>query len=300
MTSVPENSRLDPSFQKYLEVEGRQRIDMCWDKIFIRTKDAAAAFNEMQDCMNAAPSTKPRGLIIIGEPDTGKSKTMTEFRNRNLPERDPDSEYAEHPVVYMKAPNDPNPTVFLKKLLDSLGYPIRYNATTSEIFAYAIRMLKHCKVGTVIVDEFRDIGSANISQKIIDFFVFFKNLINETERPFIVGGTPDLLNFISSDRNLVGRLDQVVRLERLEFNEFIKVLLAFERLVPLRKASNFHENEQLIQNLYSHSGGYIGEINRLLEDACKLAITSNEERITLSTIDRITYKRSRSRVPELA
>ncbi len=290
MTGPYENPKLRPAMQEFLEIDGRQRLYQCWDRVFVHTDDTKAAFVGIQDCMNAAPSTKPRGLVIVGDPDTGKSRAMTAFRDANKPQPDPESQYAEHPVLYIKAPDDPNPVVFLKHLLDELGYPINYNAQAADIRAYTVRMLKHCRVGAVMVDEFRDIGSDRMSAKLIDFFVFLKNLINQTERPFIVGGPRSVINMVASDQHLAGRLNQIVELGPFKLEQFVRVLLAFELMLPLRKASRFREDERLIQTIFTLSGGYIGRLNVLLHDACQVAIETGEERITLSTIDRVSSR----------
>jgi len=294
MSGPYDNPKLRLSMQEFLEIEGRQRLYACWDRVFVHTEDTKAAFVALQDCMNAAPNTKPRGVVIVGDSDTGKSRIMTAFRDAHRPQPDPESEYAEHPVLYVKAPDVPNPVVFLKKLLDELNYPLNYNAQPANVRSHTVRMLRNCRVGTVMIDEFRDIGNERMDAKLIDFFVFLKNLINEVERPFVVGGTRSVVDMVASDPQLAGRLDQKVELRPFKIAQFVKVLLAFELMLPLRNASNFREDERLIQELFTLSSGYIGRLNVLLHDACQVAIESQEERITLSTIDRV---RGRSITP---
>lgn len=55
MTAPYENPKLRPVMQEFLEIEGRQRLYQCWDKVFVHTDDTKAAFIAIQDCMNAAP-----------------------------------------------------------------------------------------------------------------------------------------------------------------------------------------------------------------------------------------------------
>ena len=130
-----------------------------------------------------------------------------------------------------------------------------------------------------------------MSAKLIDFFVFLKNLINEVERPFVVGGTRSVINMVASDPQLAGRLDRKIELRPFQLGQFAKVLLAFELMLPLRRASNFREDERLIQALFTLSSGYIGRLNVLLHDACQLAIETGEEQITLQTITRTQGRR---------
>lgn len=288
MSSMYDNPALRPEMQEFLDIEGRDRLYQSWNRIWIPTPSTKETFLALQDCMKAAPSTKPRGLIITGDADTGKSRTMTAFRDLHQPRIDPESEYAEHPVIYMTAPDVPDPLIVLKKILNEIGHPLRYNASPADLRSHTIMMLKACKVGTVIIDEIHDIQRDNrMSGKLIDFLIFMKNLINETGRPFVVGGTQVVLDIIASDDQIAGRLNTVVKLKPFTISEFAMVLLAFERMLPLRRQSNFRENEALIQAAYTLTQGYIGRLNYLLEDACKVAIESGEERITASTLDRV-------------
>src|SRR5215475_1118869 len=91
------NGKLRDEMREFLDIGGRDRLYACWDRIWIPTPSSEDAFLALQDCMNAAPSTKPRGLIITGDADTGKSRTMTAFRDKHPPKVNPNTEYAEHP-----------------------------------------------------------------------------------------------------------------------------------------------------------------------------------------------------------
>lgn len=289
MNGAYENPTLRPEMQEFLDIEGRDRLYQCWNRVWIPTPSTKEAFLALQDCMNAAPSTKPRGLIIAGDADTGKSRTMTAFRDLHQPRIDPDSEYAWHPVIYLTAPDVPDPVIVLKKILTELGHPLKYNTTPADLRSHTIMMLKACRVGTVMMDELHDIQrDSRMNDKIIGFLTFMKNLINETGRPFVVGGTTVVLDIVASDDQIAGRLDSVLRLKPFTLSEFVKVLLAFERMLPLRRQTDFRSSEPMIQAVYTLTQGYIGRLNHLLEDACKIAIETGEERITESTIDRVT------------
>lgn len=270
MTQKYDNPTLRPEMQEFLEIEGRNRLYECWNRVWIPTPSTKEAFVELQDCMNAAPSTKPRGLILTGDSDTGKSRTMTAFRDLHQPCIDPDSEYAEHPVIYMTAPDVPDPVIVLKKILAEIGHPLRYNASLADLRSHTIMMLKACRVGTVMMDELHDIQrDSRMNEKIVGFLIFMKNLINETGRPFVVGGTAVVLDIIASDDQIAGRLDNVLRLKPFTLGEFVKVLLAFERMLPLRKQTDFRASEQMIQAAYTQTQGYIGRLNhprRRLQD----------------------------------
>ena len=288
MTELPiTNDILRAEMREYLPIDGRQRLYRCWNRIWVPTPSSKEAFLALQDCLGAAPSTKPRGLIIVGDADTGKSRTMTAFRDAHLPKLNPQTEYAEHPVIYLTAPDNPSKTAILKKILLALGHPLLYSTSEENLRAHTVSMLRGCQVGTVMIDELHDVQREYVSQKIVEFLRFLKNLINETGRPFVVGGTPVILDLIGGEEQIAGRLNKVVHLKPFTIEEFLKILLAFEYVLPLRARSNFRDNEPLLQFAYSHCQGYIGKLSYLLHDACQVAIETGEERITLSTLERV-------------
>jgi hypothetical protein len=287
MTNAPfSNSKLRPEMQEFLEIDGRERLYACWDRIWVATPSTKEAFLALQDCMNAAPSTKPRGLIITGDADTGKSRTMTAFRDRYQPEKNRDNEYADHPVIYIVAPDNPSREAVLKKILDELSHPLLYNASYDDLRSHTVRQLRGCGTGTVMIDEIGDIQRDYMSAKVIEFLRFLKNLINEVGRPFVVGGTPIILDLLANEE-IEGRLNTVVRLKPFTLTEFTKILLGFERMLPLRGESDFRSDPRVIQATFDLSAGYIGRLSYLLHDACQVAIEDGTERITLAIIDRV-------------
>ena len=288
MTGNYENPKLRPEMQKYLFIEGRERLYKCWDKIWVPTPSTVNVEQELLDCMMAASSTKPRGLIIMGDPDTGKSRTMVAFKDRHPPKLNPETEYAKHPVIYLISPDTPDPILLLKKILAELGQPVKYNASLADLRSHTVMMMKSCNVGTVMIDELHDIQrDSRMTSKIVDFLTFLKSFINETGRPFVVGGTPLVYDMIASSDQIAGRLIKPIRLEPFSISDFAMLMLRFELMLPLRRQSHFRQNERLIQAAYTLTQGYIGRLNYLLEDACKIAIDSGEERITFEIIDQV-------------
>lgn len=130
MTDLLANPKLRPELQTFLAIEGRERLYACWDRIWVPTPSTKEAFLALQDCMASAPSSKPRGLVITGDADTGKSRTMKAFLDKYPPTLNPETEYAQHPVIYLLAPDNPSRTAVLKKILEALGHPHRAPSVT--------------------------------------------------------------------------------------------------------------------------------------------------------------------------
>ncbi len=164
-----DDGHLRLEMRQYLHIEGHRRLDHSWEEIWIPTPFTRKAFIDLQDCMEAAPSTKPRGLIITGEADTGKSRLMKAFRDKNKPTTDSKSEFAKFPAILILSPDKPDKTAVFTKILKELGQPIIYNAGEENLRRHTINMIRGCEVGTVMIDEFHDISARTFNEHVFRF-----------------------------------------------------------------------------------------------------------------------------------
>ena len=265
--------------REFLAIEGAARVDACWNRIWIHTPSTRLAFSMLQQCMNAHESTKPDGGVITGVSDTGKSFAMTRFRDLHKPTLAPDQEYAEHPAIYLATPDKLNRSGFYKKILLQMDFPIAYNANETDLRNFAMNRLKACKVGVVMLDELHDIGREHGPQT-VEYLRFIKGMVNECGRPFVAGGEPVVLDLLLSEKQMIGRFDNVVTMKAMTMKEFVTFVVAYEQMLPLRMPSRIRSNEALIQALWSLSEGYVGRLSRVMKAACRAAIESREERLT--------------------
>ncbi len=126
-------THVHPKMREHLATEGRQRVTDAWAKVYVPTPTTREAFVALSDCMNAPPSVKREGLVIYGKVDTGKSRTMEAFWDAHPPSRAPGSEYAEHPAIYIEAPDRPDLTILYLSILRVLQRPIGYNAKPDQL-----------------------------------------------------------------------------------------------------------------------------------------------------------------------
>ena len=66
--------------------------------------------------------------------------------------------------------------------------------------------------------------------------------------------------------------------------DFKKLVGSFERILPLKKASNLTETA-ILNLIYSISGGNIGNVKRLINECAIEAIKSGDEQITKKMIE---------------
>lgn len=273
-----------PAMRKYLAIEGRRRIDECWKDIWIPTDPVRNVFSELEDRVRASDDTKPRGLVVLGESDTGKSRTLKMFRKRHEPQTEIEREYTHFPVVLIDAPSKISRTAVMHSILEELQAPITLRIEEEPLKRHVIRALKQHQVRLVMIDEFHDITHHALTAEIVSFLTFLKSLVNGIGRPFAVCGTPRLADIIRMDPQIAGRLRDVVTLQQLTDPQFTQTLLTYELLMPLRLPSNLTANEELRVEIFNRSQGYIGQLSNLLKDACKTAIEDGTERLTLQVL----------------
>ncbi len=291
---------IHPRMQHYLAIDGVDRLHQCWNKIWVPTPSTKEAFIALTDCLAAPDSGKPRGLVLTGISDTGKTRTMRQFLEAHPASMQHDSEYAEHPVVYVLAPDKPSRNALYKAILKALGHPISYHAREDDLRALTVDMLQKCRVRTVMIDEFHDISHDQVNNLVLDFLRAVKGLMNATGRPFVVGGVPAVFVILKRDPESSSRLSSVVTLKELSPKKFTDTVLGFERLIPLRRPSNLIEDEEALFHLYELSGGYIGRLSNILYDAAQKAITEGSERITLPLLMKMPDRTMASAVANLA
>jgi hypothetical protein len=71
-----------------------------------------------------------------------------------------------------------------------------------------------------------------------------------------------------------------------ECDEFRRLLSAFERVLPLRRASDLAQRA-VVEFLLAASGGLTGEISRLLNEVAEPAIGDASERITMKHLEHV-------------
>ena len=76
-----------------------------------------------------------------------------------------------------------------------------------------------------------------------------------------------------------------------ESEEFRRLLAAFEAALPLKRPSELTQRP-LVQYLSAVSGGLLGEVSRLLNDAAEAAIRDGSERITLGHLEHVANRPS--------
>lgn len=120
------------------------------------------------------------------------------------------------------------------------------------------------------------------------FLNVIKYLGNELKIPIVAVGTQDAFNALSTDPQVANRFEPAV-LPRWHYDrEFLRLLMSFEQVLPLRKESHLVDSA-IANRLFGMSEGTIGELSPLVNRAAVRAIRTGAERITLKLLEDLKW-----------
>ena len=174
--------------------------------------------------MNAPADSKPRGLVLVGESNAGKTRTMQAFRDLHKPQIVPDAQFAEYQAIYIGAPDEPSMPIVYNSILDALNHPLFYHRDEVTLRKHTVKMVRGCNVGVIMIDELHDISRQRMSNLLLDLLGQMKNFINDTGRPFVVGGVKVIAEILSQDEQIASRFPHVVEMKPISKKGFVDVL----------------------------------------------------------------------------
>jgi hypothetical protein len=244
-------------------------------------------FKKLDDLKNYPKVYRMPNLLLIGESNNGKTAILRKYNERNLPFiRESDSQVI-NPVLYVQAPPEPDEKRFYNIILDNLFAPTKTSEKIDSRQQRVLSVLRKLEVKLLMIDEIHHV-LAGSPRKQRTFLNVIKFLSNELQIPIICAGTKDAFNAIQTDPQLANRFEPKVLPRWANDNEYKRLLLSFEKILPLRKESMLIENS-ISTNILNKSEGLIGEISRILELSAILAIESGKEKIDNQIINAIDY-----------
>ena len=116
-----------------------------------------------------------------------------------------------------------------------------------------------------------------------------KFMANELRIVVVVVGTTDAFHALQTDSQVASRFEPLLNPRWTESEGFRAFVVAYSKLLPLRKASPFGE-PAMIRTLIQHSGGVTGRVTWLLGRAAEIAIDDGSEQIDAIGIERVSER----------
>lgn len=230
------------------------------------------------------PQTRAAGLVVAGEPGSGKTMLAKSLHRRYKPEPATDISPATVPLLVISMTGAREAKTLFNRMLGALGVPDALSYLGSDRERMVLKVCRATRVKMLIVDEIQDILTSTARQQRIALDTI-KLLMNELQIPIIALGTSEAPEAMKLDKHLNARFSYRT-LPVWKSDQFLTNFLdALEASLPLREASHLSD-PSIREALVRLSGGILDKIVKMVCYAGAHAVEAGEERITIPWLER--------------
>lgn len=268
---------LTPNAAEKLALTNEERIAHILKPRWIGYPHAQRILDELEDLLSHPKQVRMPNMLLVGETNNGKTMLVNHFLQAHPADPNPEGEAIRAPVLYVQAPPGPDERGLYNAILLKLFKRQRPSESTDQKRDRVVALLKQIELGMIIIDEIHHLLAGPLLKQ-RNFLNVMKYLGNELCVPIVGAGTADAVRAIQIDPQVQNRFVPSV-LPKWELNaDFARLLMSFERVIPLKHSSDLAAKETAAQIL-ARSGGTIGEISQLINQAAIWAIKHGHERI---------------------
>ncbi|MCI4411075.1 MAG: TniB family NTP-binding protein [Thiotrichales bacterium] len=267
-----------------------ERISYLYEPRWVSYERAENILALLQELLNRPKKPRLENLLLIGDSNSGKTTLINKFYKDNpykilngFTAADIGAKVV-RPVILCDAPSKPDEKALYGAILEKLGAPFRATDITAKLHHQLVALMRQLEVKMLIIDEIHNvlIGTPVKQRELMNVI---KNLTNNLNIPIIGVGTIDAVQVLHTDPQHASRFD-VVELPRWDIDKaYLRLLMSFESILPLRKPSGLHHKE-IAMKLLAISRGNLGDLHRLLIECARDAIQSKVEQITPEIIEK--------------
>lgn len=276
-------THLLPAFRSIARSDDKVRIRGLARERWIDYPRALQAIEKLERLVQTPPRDRMPCLLLYGDSNIGKTQIIGRFQRRYPPEFDAKAGVEERKVVVMQMPPTPEQRRFYAALLFELGASFNASAKLSVLENLSRELLRRASSRMLVVDEVHHLLAGNYREQRASLNLL-KYLANDLRMSIVLVGTRDAEIALQTDAQISSRFARFEVPRWQESAAFRGLLSAFERILPLRRASNLARRE-MVTTVLAASGGLTGEVSRLLNVAAELAILDGREMIDLSHIE---------------
>lgn len=288
---------IHPDFRHIMAFSDKDRMAFMDMPRWISYPTAQKIIESLQGLMIKPAKPRMPNLLIVGEPNNGKTSIVRRFRELYGQGYLDENNDPVKPVVIAESPPSADEKGLYISILEQFFTPYRASDSTAKLRFQVVHTLRLCKTKLLMIDEFHSMltGSTVKQREVMNAIKF---LCNELAIPIVGVGTREAVMVLHSDPQHASRFD-VVSLPLWELNkDFQKLLAGFEKVLPLKKPSRLHEPE-LATLIHAISEGNTGNIHRLLVECAREAIESGKEFIDLPLVQSKSWVKPTKGVREI-
>jgi hypothetical protein len=249
---------------------------------------AQLALEEMERRYRFPPCARMPCMLLYGDSGMGKTMIVEKMERLHPISHQERRGITLRPVLTVQMPPSPDERRFYTRLLEILGAPYTSHDQLSALEARTIVILKDIGTKILCIDEVHHLlaGSQREQRRARNLLKF---LANDLRISVVVIGTTDAFHALKTDTQVASRFEPVFLPRWTEADAFRSFVMAYGRLLPLRKPSAFGE-PAMIRTLLQLSGGITGRVTSLRGRAAEAAITDSSEQIDVAALERINER----------
>jgi Bacterial TniB protein len=271
-------SHLDPRIRDMAAEDSGPRIRIIEKDLFIEHDYSRYLNSVLDEFMCGQRQTRMPCLLILGDAGMGKTAQLHRFQRHFPDTHDKDSGQLQRHIVMVNVPTEPTKANLQFALLDALGAPNVTRHRSVDQAAVIKRMLTAHRSKIVIFDEVQHICHTRSRDKAVVLDTL-KSISTECQISVICAGTPSVEREFHADPQIERRFDITSFVTWSFGTAFKRFLETYERVRPLRLASNLTE-PTMMREILAETGGVTHRIMQRLNAAAIVAIHEKTERIT--------------------
>ncbi len=281
-------NKLSKKAEQHLLLSDEERIEHILKPKWIGYPEAVKTLNILSDLLKHPKCHRMPNLLIIGDTNNGKTMIARKFLKSHPSDDNLEGDAAKVPVLYIQAPAVPDEHRFYNIILEALFAPFKTSDRVDRKLFQVKTVLNRVDNKMIIIDEIHHIMAGNLNKQKV-FLNVIKYLGNELCVPIVGVGTKEAESAMKTEPQLSNRFERI-RLPLWKENEgYIRFLMSYEHILPLKNASLLHEDE-LANKLLNMSENLVGELTKLINKAAIVAIKDKSEKISLKTLKKLNWQ----------
>jgi hypothetical protein len=273
---------LDPRIWNIASEDSAARIRMIEKDLFIE-HDYSKYLNSVLDEFMCGPKqTRMPCLLILGDAGMGKTAQLHRFQRQFPDNRDENSGQLQRHIIMVNVPTEPTKMNLQFALLEALGAPSVARHRSIDQAGVIRRMLSAHRTKIVVFDEIQHICHSKSRDRAVVLDTL-KSVSTECQISVICAGTPSVEREFHADPQIERRFDITSFVSWTVGVAFRRFLETYERIRPLRLASNLAD-PAMMREILGETGGVTHRIMQRLNAAAIVAIHEKTERITADLI----------------
>lgn len=282
---------LDPYVSGLLSWTDEDRIDFINKDKWIAHTVARELLSDIENLLKAPDRERKKFLLIEGKSGSGKTSLLKHFYKQHPPSRSGGNLIS--PVILIEGPAGPSVDGLYAKILTNINAPIVGGVVNKEV--QLDKLLRDVGAKVLMIDNFHDFKYGNSTLR-MKYIAAVRKLCTENKLSMVAASTYIARNVISRDAQILTRFTfRTLPIWKYN-NEYLNLLAAFERILPLKKKSHLAD-EHLAWKILKMSDGILGNVEEILQESAKMAIETRKERVDTDILKRIPFNRKHEPQP---